>query len=406
MRGRIIAHARGPVLNYIDIFAGCGGLSLGLHNAGLKGLFAIEKNPMAFATLKHNLVDKKQHFDWPGWLPEAPHDIVEILANYRSELNALGGKVDLVAGGPPCQGFSFAGRRDEQDHRNQLVDSYVKFIGLVKPRMLLFENVRGFTQKFVVRSTEGKIFSDEVIGKLESLGYDVEPRIIDFSAYGVPQSRKRFILVGTQDGDASTFFEKLAKKKKSFLKSKGLSQAVTAREALSDLERRHGDIPSPDSRNFMAGLYGQAENRYQEYMRESYLGQNPDSHRFVNHKAETIDRFKFFLETCEKNRSVNATVKNSLNLKKRCIIPLHPDLPSPTLTTLPDDYIHYCEPRVLTVREYARLQSFNDWFEFREKYTTGGDHRVSEVPRYSQVGNAIPPLFVEQCGHVLQGMIC
>jgi len=392
-------------LNYIDIFAGCGGLSLGLYNARWKGLFAIEKNPMAFATLKHNLIDKKQHFEWPGWLPESPHDINEVLTKYQTELRALKGKVDLVAGGPPCQGFSFAGRRREQDQRNQLVDSYTKFVGVVKPRVLFFENVRGFTSKFVRRSSEGKIYSEEVVGKLESLGYDVEPKIIDFSKYGIPQTRKRFILVGVQDGDAKTFFEKLDNNKKSFLKKKGIPNTVTVREALSDLERSHGDIASPDSKNFMAGQYGQVESNYQKLMRKSYERKNPDSHRFVNHKNSTIERFKFYLETCPRNKNLTSRVKESLNLKKKCIIPLHPDQPSPTLTTLTDDYIHYCEPRVLTVREFARLQSFNDWFEFRDKYTTGGSLRVSEVPRYTQAGNAIPPLFVEQSGDVLRAMI-
>ena len=84
--------------------------------------------------------------------------------------------------------------------------------------------------------------------------------------------------------------------------------------------------------------------------------------------------------------------------------PLAKDKPSPTLTTLPDDYIHYSEPRILTVREYARLQSFDDSFEFTGKYTTGGDRRKKEVPRYTQIGNAIPPLFGELAGEVFLQM--
>ena len=72
---------------------------------------------------------------------------------------------------------------------------------------------------------------------------------------------------------------------------------------------------------------------------------------------------------------------------------------------MPDDYIHYCEPRILTVREYARIQSFPDWYKFRGKYTTGGKVRTQEVPRYSQIGNAIPPLFGEQAGGVLKELI-
>ncbi|MFY8003759.1 MAG: DNA cytosine methyltransferase, partial [Chitinophagaceae bacterium] len=103
---------------YIDLFAGCGGLSLGLHNAGWKGLFAIEKSPDAFKTLKHNLIDKKKHFGWPTWLPQESIEIDKAIDLYKNELKKLQGKVDLVAGGPPCQGFSMAGRRNENDQRN------------------------------------------------------------------------------------------------------------------------------------------------------------------------------------------------------------------------------------------------------------------------------------------------
>ncbi|MCE1247008.1 MAG: DNA cytosine methyltransferase, partial [Firmicutes bacterium] len=113
---------------YIDIFAGCGGLSLGLHKSGWTGLFAVEKNADAFATLKFNQIDKKSHFDWPDWLPVTEHDINDLIQNRSCELKALKNKVTLVAGGPPCQGFSMAGKRDKNDHRNKLVDSYLKFI--------------------------------------------------------------------------------------------------------------------------------------------------------------------------------------------------------------------------------------------------------------------------------------
>ena len=110
-----------PKMTVIDLFSGCGGIALGLWKSGWRGLFAVEKNPFAFATLKHNLIEKKQHFDWPAWLPVAPHDINELLSTYIEELRALQGTVDLVAGGPPCQGFSMAGKRIESDERNSLV---------------------------------------------------------------------------------------------------------------------------------------------------------------------------------------------------------------------------------------------------------------------------------------------
>ena len=109
----------------IDLFAGCGGLSLGLYQSGWDGLFAIEKNSFAFATLKANLIDNKKHFNWPDWLPQTPHDINEVLKKYTPQLKNLRGTVDLVAGGPPCQGFSMAGKRVEEDIRNSLVFSYI-----------------------------------------------------------------------------------------------------------------------------------------------------------------------------------------------------------------------------------------------------------------------------------------
>ena len=144
---------------YIDIFAGCGGLSLGLCNAGWEGLFAIEKDDMAFETLKHNLIDREKHFAWPRWLPIENHDIDEMIAEYRVRLRKLRGRVDLVGGGPPCQGFSMAGKRRQRDARNKLIHSYVTFVKLVRPRIVLFENVKGFTLGF---KKNGKRFSKKV----------------------------------------------------------------------------------------------------------------------------------------------------------------------------------------------------------------------------------------------------
>ena len=95
----------------IDLFAGCGGLSLGLYQAGWDGLFAIEKNANAFETLNYNLIKGKKHFAWPKWLPQSCLDIIEVNENYSEQLIQLRGKVDLVAGGPPCQGFSMAGKK-------------------------------------------------------------------------------------------------------------------------------------------------------------------------------------------------------------------------------------------------------------------------------------------------------
>ncbi|KKX46904.1 DNA cytosine methyltransferase [Sphingobacterium sp. IITKGP-BTPF85] len=148
---------------YIDLFAGCGGLSLGFFNSNQwKAKFAIEKSPDAFETLRYNLIDRKNHFDWPEWLPMTNHDINEVLKNYSDKLRSLRGSIDLVAGGPPCQGFSTAGRRVESDNRNKLIESYVKFIRLVQPKLIFFENVKGFTQKFDKNKIKGRIYSEYV----------------------------------------------------------------------------------------------------------------------------------------------------------------------------------------------------------------------------------------------------
>lgn len=391
---------------YIDIFAGCGGLSLGLYNAGWKGMFAIEKSKHAFETLKHNLIDNKHHFDWPDWLEKKEYDINDVLSTHEENLKNLSGKIDLVAGGPPCQGFSFAGKRNKDDERNDLVNSYVKFIELIKPKMLFFENVKGFTCGFKDENGDtGEPYSNQVMLKLKDLGYNIEHKIVDFSEFGIPQRRKRFIIVGMLDSNPSDFFEDAYGLKESFLSGKGLKEKVTLDEAISDLNMCHGEVPSPDSKGFKSATYGEATSAYQKYMREGFQKDIPDSHRFAKHKPDTIKKFQYIIDNCEKNKNVDDTTKTLYKLKKSCITLLDGNSQCPTLTTLPDDYVHYSEPRILTVREYARIQSFNDWFELKSKYTTGGKNRVKDVPRYSQLGNAIPPLFVEHFGVVLKKYI-
>ena len=116
---------------YIDLFAGCGGLSLGLQKAGWTGLFAVEKNEDAFSTLKQNLIINREHFQWPDWLPQTNLDINELLKDYEKELMGLRGHVQLLVGGPPCQGFSMAGKRTGNDVRNRLYNSYIKFVETV-----------------------------------------------------------------------------------------------------------------------------------------------------------------------------------------------------------------------------------------------------------------------------------
>ena len=403
--------------NYIDLFSGCGGLSLGLYNSGFwKGIFAIEKNPDAFKTLNHNLISTNDHFNWPSWLPKENHDINSVIKKYPEELKALQGKVDLVAGGPPCQGFSTAGKRQESDDRNKLIDSYLKFIRIIQPKMIFFENVKGFTQQFDKNKVKGRVYSKYVTSALARKvgdfdGYDVYGELVDFSKFGIPQKRTRFILVGIRKDLNITytpkdFFALLKSNRDQFLTTKNISSTNTLEDAISDLLQKNNEITSPDTKSFKAGKYTTSESSYQSYIRKGVSqGAIPDSHRFAKHTLNTVTKFEYILKNSEKNKTLTDEVKSRFNLKKRTLIPLAPDTPTATITTLPDDYLHYKEPRIFTVREYARIQSFNDWYEFKGKYTTGGLRRRVEVPRYSQVGNAIPPLFSEQASLVIKEIL-
>lgn len=395
---------------YIDLFAGCGGLSLGLHNAGWQGLFAIEKSKDAFLTLQHNLINNKDHFKWPEWLPKSNLEINEVIDLYRNQLESLQGKVDLVAGGPPCQGFSVAGRRNENDLRNKLIDSYIEFIELVKPKTIFFENVKGFTMAFKKNMDTGKRYELYVKSKLEQAGYFVNGQLVNFGDYGIPQRRTRFILVGvrkeisnTSQETADKFFTQLTENKTAFLSSKNISESTNLGDAISDLLQKNGSDQSPDTKNFKAGYYAKEYTAYQNIMRGGITTNNVvDSHRFVNHRNDIIDKFQKIINNCIPGKNIDDKFRENNNIRKHTIVLLNEKDKSPTITSLPDDYIHYCEPRVLTVREYARIQSFPDWYQFKGKYTSGGKLRTKEVPRYTQIGNAIPPLFGEQSGLVLK----
>lgn len=386
---------------YIDIFAGCGGLSVGLLKAGWTGLFAVEKNKDAFSTLKYNLINNK-HFLWPSWLEIKEHDINELIKINEKELIDLQGKITLVAGGPPCQGFSMAGKRDKNDQRNRLVKSYIKFIKLVMPETIIFENVHGFIANF--KDKNGiKQYSSYVERALKRLGYKTFHQIVDMSEYGIPQRRKRFILVAMKNHSPKDVFSVLENNRDKFCHDKGINNRTTVYEAISDLEKQCGTCLSPDTKRFRAGIYGGAKSGYQKLMRAGMRSGNGavDSHRFVNHRKDTIILHEKLLEYAPIGKRITPADNIVEGLNRRGVTVLDPNSQAPTITSIPDELVHYCEPRVLTVREHARIQSFPDWYEFKGKYTSGGENRKKEVPRYTQVGNAVPPLFAEQIGIAL-----
>ena len=405
---------------FIDLFAGCGGLSLGLLNAGWKGIFAVEKNADAFKTFAENLIDGPRYFDWPEWLPRQALTTADLLDHYAANLARYRGKIDLVAGGPPCQGFSLAGRRIHSDPRNRLTEDYLAIIRIVQPRLLLLENVQGFTMPFKSsRAGAEQTAAHSVVlrERLEALGYRVFSKLIDLSLFGVPQKRKRFIMVGVAEDHTPDSLllqnplQYLINSAPSFRNTKGLRRfgAITVSEAIDDLCIKGNRLrPNEDSglKGFQELDYqpSKASSRYIRLIRKEATG-SPNSMRLARHGAETVARFSLILKTCAPGSQLRDADRIRLSMKKQAMTLLAANLPGSTITTLPDDVVHYSEPRILTVRENARLQTFPDWFRFQGKYTSGGQARRYDCPRYSQVGNAVPPLFSEAVGVVLNQIL-
>jgi DNA (cytosine-5)-methyltransferase 1 len=401
---------------FVDVFAGCGGLSLGLMQAGWEGIFAIEHDQHAFKTLHNNLIaeEKTRKFSWPSSLPKSAHSVYSILENNLDLLAEYAGKVDMLVGGPPCQGFSSAGKRNIHDPRNKLVEAYLEFVKILKPKVVLIENVRGITSNFndANSSEEPTNYAKKIIGAL-SENYDVSTKMLDTSTFGVPQRRHRFFIIAfRKDVARNTIqpFDEIELDRNNFLKRKGISAVpVSSKMAISDLEiRTNGTATSRDTPGFMEISYNGPLTSYQRLMNSGDITPLSDT-RLARHKPEISARFEKIIDLCHAdgrlNVSLSAEIKASFGLKKSAIRVLDPNSPSPTITSMPDDLIHYSEPRTLTVRENARLQSFPDWFTFHGKYTSGGELRKKEVPRFTQVANAVPPLVAEAIGITLSRLI-
>jgi DNA (cytosine-5)-methyltransferase 1 len=396
---------------FIDAFSGCGGLSLGLLRSGWSGLFALEKDGFAFDTYKSNLLDGRfsESFHWPSWLPQAPTCIEVLIAGHHGALRSLRGKVALLAGGPPCQGFSSAGRRLAADPRNGMMNAYLQLVRLVEPAMVLLENVRGFTVSFAESDKSTKLVNYADVLK-EQLGaaYTVHWSLTNTSDFGVPQSRTRFILVGLRRDLTVAAMEvpqRIEEARRRFLRSKRLLSQIPAIAALSDLEvGRNGSAPCADSKGFEAICYGSPRTQFQRLMRDGHDALPSDT-RLARHRPVIVERFQQIIAQCRStgrlNTSIGREMREEYGLKKMALRVLDPERPAPTITSMPDDLLHYTEPRTLTVRENARLQGFPDWFAFKGKYTTGGAKRRREVPRFTQVANAVPPPMAEILGSML-----
>lgn len=397
---------------FVDAFAGCGGLSLGLMRAGWRGLLAIERDPFAFKTLSANLLSSNSpyRYDWPPGIEEQAWDIDDLLAEQLEALANLRGSVDLLAGGPPCQGFSDAGRRRPSDPRNRLFEAYLQLVKILDPPFVLLENVRGFTADFAM--SDGHTianFADALRQGLENQ-YDLTSQVVRACDFGVPQVRPRFFLIGAKKPASGpsplpAFFAELRRQTHTFLRHRNLPRWPTARDAISDLEiGRNGTVPSVDAAGFQDIAYDRPLTPYQNTMRDGHKG-TPSDLRLARHRPEIRARFAAIITASIEEGRLGVTMspetRQAHGLKKTALRVLDPLAYAPTLTSLPDDLLHYSEPRTLTVRETARLQTFPDWFTFKGNYTSGGHRRRTEVPRFTQVANAVPPLLAEQLGLVL-----
>ena len=425
----------------IDLFCGAGGCSEGLIQAGFHILFSSDISDIVEKTYvnRHKQLGLIQGKN--TWFERA--DIRELtgerIHQCISGLEIFKGgaipEIDLMIGGPSCQGFSRAGRRDKSDPRNMLFGEYVRVINQVKPKYIVLENVEGFVDmQFLgykgitgIEYPDGSVTPDILKSELNEIGYDsLEPRILNAADYGVPQRRNRIIFIGYRKGLTPPVYPE------PYLKPE---EHLTLADAIGDL------ISIKKTRNKVCPQLTQ-------YQKDSINGRTPDingspihsNNKIINNEYSKIseivrERFSLFSEgetgsTIKKRvmeKGIDISKKpalldfcsEKLGLSEGETIKLYKkapvskenaevlltkknirqrwrgDQPSATVVTIADDYISPWEERTFSVREMARLQSFDDSFEFLGKRTTGGLKRRVEVPQFTQVGNAVPPLLAK-----------
>ena len=414
-----VRHARraesGPTA--IDLFAGCGGLSLGLERAGFRPLFVNELDRDAMATYLANRLR-----DHPHLVKNREFDIYsltgrpETLAAMAEELRrqAGSGGVDVVAGGPPCQGYSgighrrtFAGIQKIEIPSNHLYTEMAKFIHAVQPKVFLFENVKGLlSQRWTPDGAPGELWDDVRRTFEEIPGYDVRWKLVQAKQYGVPQNRPRVLLVGVRND--------LGWRPQKGKSADGLLPEPDG--TAPDPEDFLGDLVDPEYREKPAtSVYpGDAESEAQEWYRRdphsgavAPAGSLVTEHEYSKHKPNIRAKFEYMLAHSGQIRPEDRTKKFAQRVIPAMWGPAGPMI---TATSLPDDYVHFLQPRILTVREWARMQTFPDWYQFSGKRTTGGRRRAGdpgagdwsrEVPKYTQIGNAVPVRLAEAVGRHL-----
>jgi len=387
---------------FVDLFSGAGGFTEGFLLAGdgsheFRLVGASDIHTGAGAT-HINRFSKTLGIDYQFLVNDIREDdfIEKLVANVERSSGRQ--TVDVVVGGPPCQGFSVFGKREEYDPRNNLFLYYLKVIEALRPKYFVMENVPGIATMY-----EGKVVEriHEEVAKIGPTKYSiVGPVYINAANHGVPQARQRVLFIGSREDMP----------KVETISHTTLKEVVTARQALHDLSFLNpwekADRYHP---NFLPSSEYQQESRVGRLFQKFGLTKNQVSltnHEAAKHTPDVIARFAV-IEPGSGFESIPFELwEKHLSTNKKWCIRLHPDKVSNTVVTLPDDFIHYSKPRIPTAREMARLQSFDDTFEFIGPRTTGGGgagnkNRAKDLPQYTQIGNAVPPLMAKGIGETI-----
>ncbi len=343
-------------MNVIDLFCGCGGLSYGFEKAGYNILLGIDNDAKALETFELNHKGAKSICG----------DITTV--TYEKDIKPIIGnkQVDVIIGGPPCQGMSLSGPRKFDDPRNSLYLSYIRLVEEIKPKAFVIENVPGLVGLF-----DGQI-KNSIIEKFTDMGYNIQYQILCAADYGVPQSRRRVVFVGLKKGK--------------FIYPEPLKDIVTCEMALSDLPTLENDIGTEQAEYISA-----PKNEYQELMRcNSKIVHN---HIAANH-SEKVQKIISLVPDGGNYKDLPEEYINSRNFHVAWTR-FASKKPAPTIDTGHRHHFHYKFNRVPTVRECARLQSFPDDFIFLGNKTQ----------QFRQVGNAVPPLLAQCLAESLKEQI-
>ena len=415
--------ARRSGLTVIDLFAGCGGLSLGLEEAGFTPVLFSELNRQAADTYLANR---------EGMEIIEESDIYK-LTNQKLEKHLQNLKrrsikgIDLVCGGPPCQGFSGIGHRrtfqlDKKDiPSNHLFLEMVRVIKKVKPKIFLFENVKGLlNSRWTPDGEKGQIWKAVLTAFRKIPGYTVRWELVHAKNYGVPQNRPRVLMVGIRKdvlnvgrkkGIISQSEDRFTAIQSGFLPIRS-NDAPSLEDLLSDLED-----PEFEGKDGNPTYLKDPQSEIQIQLRTTRQGKRMKKgdavteHEYTKHAEYIREKYSYMIRNHGEIPEKFQTKKFAQRVFPKEWGSLGPNI---TATSLPEDYVHYCEARTPTVREWARIQTFPDWYVFKGPRTTGGRRRAGDpskglwdrdVPRYTQIGNAVPVLLAKRLGIHFQKLL-